>query len=368
MYLSHPNVDAIASALAAAPEGHVSLIFLAGTSASDLPAIQAALAATGRPFAGGLFPGLIVGGCHHESGAVVLSLPASESPYLIADLDRHASDLGTISRQRADPDRRTAWVMVDGLSGSIGRFLQALFDRFGGDTQFLGGGAGLASLEPSTCLFSRHGVHRDAALVTFLDLDATLAAGHGWQPFHGPLVADRTDGNRILSLNWECPFEVYALGINSDLGQAITPETFSEVAKGYPFGMSRFGSEPIVRDPIATTPEGALVCVGEVPENSVLTLLKGTPEALITAASTTAAAVRSTGRAPLCTLAVDCVSRATFLGEAFPEELGAIAEALGPNIASTWGALTLGEIASSQTRQLELLNKTIVLGALHASQ
>jgi len=158
--------------------------------------------------------------------------------------------------------------------------------------------------------------------------------------------------------------------VESDSGKTLTRESFLETAGRYPFGMYRESAQKVVRDPIAVDESGALVCVGEVPENTTLAIMKGTPENLISAARLAcdeALAVEN-GNCPVDpqtqVWVADCISRALFLGKDFSSELGIINDqARSAGITSPIkGALTLGEISSHGHGVLEYLNKTIVVG------
>jgi hypothetical protein len=113
------------------------------------------------------------------------------------------------------------------------------------------------------------------------------------------------------------------------------------------------------------TPEGHLVCVGEVPEGAFVHILKGSAESLILAArraSELAQASFPAGHTPRFRFVIDCISRSLFLGDAFTNELAAIDDGL-PMV----GALTLGEIANSGRDFLEFYNKTAVVGLIATS-
>ena len=55
--------------------------------------------------------------------------------------------------------------------------------------------------------------------------------------------------------------------VEADSGVPIDRNDFFATSKSYPFGIDRSDSEAIIRDPIAVTTSGGLVCVGEVPPN-----------------------------------------------------------------------------------------------------
>jgi hypothetical protein len=245
--------------------------------------------------------------------------------------------------------------------------LRAIYSQLGNRVTYWGGGAGSLSLRPKPCLFTRQGVQQGAAIIALSSLASRLGVRHGWRELRGPFVATRTSGNVILDLNWRNAFEVYRATVEADAGLAVTRESFFRVASGYPFGIRKDGHEPLVRDPVAVTEAGHLVCVGDVPENAALSILKGEPGHLVSAAGQ--AAREAAGEGPPGTIAhcllADCVSRAMFLGDRFPEELHAIEDALSAGAARPVGMLTLGEISSHGEGYLEFLNKTSVVAVVH---
>jgi hypothetical protein len=266
------------------------------------------------------------------------------------------------------PDRKpTAFVLVDGLSAGIEPFLRRVYDELGNSVAYLGGGAGSLSLEQRPCVFCADGVFADAAVVALSPRTCGLGVRHGWLPIAGPLVATRTHRNRIEQLNWEPAFPVYSRIVEADSHRPVQREHFLERAREFPFGLLRDEQETVVRDPIQVDFGDALVCVGSVPENSVLHIMKGVPERLIEAAAGAAhdAARPRPGQA-MQSLLIDCISRAIFLGPRFEEELTAVRSALAASGAPVpVGALTLGEISCRGDGYLEFYNKTAVVGVLH---
>lgn len=372
MYVSCTDAEAMARAVAAQPvtPGEVVVLFVAEGGGTDLEALVAALRPLGVPFCGGLFPGVIHGGRRWDRGAVVQVWPALEAPQVVTDLDRNwavtppAFGGAVLARP---PGRATALVLVDGLAPHVSAFLAALYRRFGDAVHYVGGGAGSGSLRPGPCLFSNEGVHRQAALVTFLDLASSMGVRHGWERLMGPFVATRTRHNVILDLNWSPAFEVYRAVVEADAGRPLTPETFFDVARAYPFGLCREASEDLVRDPVSVTPGGGLLCVGEVPENALLYILRGRRATLLASAAQAAKACLPGPIPAIHTgLVVDCISRALFLEADYERELARVAAVFADHhLAAPEGVLTLGEVSSHGTGLLEFFNKTIVTGILY---
>jgi len=313
-----------AAQLVSRPEDYL-LILLGEKNCPDLSLLIQAFSEKGYKFFGGVFPGIIHDTSKSEEGAILKVLPAATQLYCIKGLDKEGISLPDFPLDSNLQTRQTAFILVDGLTANISEFLFRIQNQLGHRVDFVGGGAGSISLEQKPCLFSNEGVFQDAALLGLVPLHISLGVSHGWEKIMGPIVATKTHKNVICELNWENAFEVYKEVVEKDGGQSIHAENFFDIAKAYPFGLSKEGEEDIVRDPIMVNENGELICVGEVPENSVLNILKGRPESLISSASGAATnALKGLGERPIWPLVVDCISRVLFLQEEFEKELEAI--------------------------------------------
>ena len=344
-------------------DGDVTLILLGERNTPDVTQMISALNKSGVNFFGGVFPVLIYDDKKYEQGAVIKVLPALARPYLIKGLDTEQIEIPNFISQ---PNKKyTAVVLVDGLTSNIALFLSKLFDRLGNSVHYFGGGAGSITLKQQPCLFTKEGFVQDAAVVTFIKLQSHLGVAHGWKKLVGPIVANKTCKNVVMELNWKNAFEVYREIVEKDSGVKLPIENFYDVAMKYPFGIYKKGAEDIVRDPIRVNEKGELICVGEVPEHSLLNILKGEPDSLIQAAGQ--AAKEAYGKEIHCNLVVDCVSRTLFLKENFTRELAVVKENLmvAGNQGIPAGMLTLGEIASYGETFLEFFNKTIIVGGFY---
>lgn len=233
------------------------------------------------------------------------------------------------------------------------------------------GGAGYSSFRQQPCLFANNGLAQDAALLVPLALENGSGVRHGWRRAYGPVVATRTRGHVIAELNWNNALEVYSGILREQAGRILDAGRFGKVAREFPFGMIKEGAEDIVRDPVAATPQGELVCTGDVPENSVISILQGAPEDLIRAAGAAADDALAAVRPPLAlALMADCISRQMVLGDAFPREVEAVAgrvRAVDPAVELA-GLLTIGEISSYGEGLVEFFNKTVVVGVWHGTR
>ncbi len=344
------------------------LLFFGEERPPDPDDVIAGLVARDLPFFGGIFPGVISGAARCPTGAIVKVLPLAAPPVVVEGLGTDLTD-GLAKIDEIDTSGGlTAVILVDGLTSDIDRFLREMFNRMGDAVHYFGGGAGSLSLERKPCILTRDGLVEDAAVVGFVPLETHLGVRHGWRKIMGPIVATRTRKNVIVELNWRNAFEVYSEAIEQDTGKILTRENFFELTNGHPFGMYREGSEDVVRDPIQVTDSGELVCVGEVPENTVLNILTGDADSLIDAAGQ-AADDCFVGSNPGIRdfLVADCISRVIFLEDGFERELATVQSRIDRRVPGVVleGVLTLGEISSYGEGSIEFFNKTIVTSAFH---
>jgi hypothetical protein len=372
MFFESSSLEDSLARLAAIPRrsDEALLVLVAEQDAPDLGALVEGLRERDVRFFGGLFPALTDGMLKRDTGIVAVPVPVAGQPIIVPALSEAPRLPAVLAEtlERMEPGcEPTGLLFVDGLSSGIEPFLRNLYDELGSSVAYLGGGAGSLSLEPRPCVFSPEGVFAGAAVLALSPSGCGLGVRHGWRPIAGPLVATRTRHNRIEQLNWEPAFPVYQRLVEADSKRPFERRRFFELAREFPFGLFREDQESVVRDPIQVDEQDALVCVGSVPENSVLHVMRGAPEQLIAAAAEAARdATRALPGQPTHSLLVDCISRAIFLGPRFSDELDSVRAALTAGGApAPVGALTLGEISCRGDGYLEFFNKTAVVGVLH---
>jgi hypothetical protein len=372
IYLDKATIESITATVDAHPpaDGEVVAIFLGEAHRPDLAQLVTALNERDIEFFGGFFPGIIHGATTSPSGAIVVSLPMLTPPILIRGLERPEITIPEFPANltRGFTEKATALLFVDGLTTHISHFLSEIFNKLGSAVTYLGGGAGSLNLSQEPCIFTREGAVQDAAVVCFMPLMSRIGVRHGWVDLDGPFIATNTSGTVIRELNWRPAFEVYSRAIEADCGEEITEEDFFALAKRYPFGISTEANEYIVRDPIKAQEGSDIVCVGEIPEHSVLNILKGERENLIAAAACAARdCAIPRGSRPRGTMIVDCISRMLYLEATFEEELATICNTVAAACdgEAPFGVLSLGEIAGEGDEFLEFFNKTVVVGRFY---
>ncbi|MFC1770335.1 FIST signal transduction protein [Candidatus Margulisiibacteriota bacterium] len=318
------------------------------------------------PVFGGVFPEIIYGKGKYKKGTIVAGLPKKINVQIIPNLsDMNVNYKEIIDKKIPDPgDGKTMFVLVDGFSQRINALIDSLFDIFGLEFNYIGGGTGSLSMLPKPCLFTREGLIQDSAVLALSNIESGVGVSHGWTSISGPYRVTESDRNIIKTLDWEPAFKVYKEAVEKHSGKAFSDDNFFDIAKGYPFGIVRLNSEKIVRDPFMRGDDNSLVCVGEVPHGSFLDILTGDSTSLIVAARRARLraeeAYIAADKDKTTMLFMDCISRVLFLEDRFIEELDAVYD---PNIPLI-GALTIGEIANNRKDYLEFYNKTSVISIL----
>jgi hypothetical protein len=317
------------------------------------------------PIIGGTFPAIFHDQTRLDQGTVIATVPARASTIIIERLSDETIDfVDAIDRQiEGAPDFRTMVIWVDGFARRINELINSLFTVFGLEYNFIGGGAGGLCMQSKPCIITNQGLKADAAQIAMLDCPSSVGVCHGWTSMAGPFRITESCGNTIKTIEWRPAFDLYRDILLQYAKAELDRENFFAMAKGYPFGIAKLEAEPLVRDPVLVTPEGGLVCAGDMPEGSFVDILSGNTRSLLEA-TRTARQRRDNLRpselkSPL-NLFIDCISRALYLGDQFPQEIQAAFTPNQPMI----GACTIGEIANTGNDFIEFYNKTAVSGVL----
>lgn len=348
-----------------AKEGESILILVGENTSIDIKHLTNLFNQNNIKFCGSIFPSVLQGSQKYEDAVILNKYALVCPPVLVEHLDTDTFEMPDLKNIPLTGDKKhIAMVWVDGLTANIAQFLGKLYKQLGNEVNYIGGGGGSLSLKPSPCLFTNDGFYQDAALVMVVEMEAGLGVLHGWEKIDTPIVTTKTSRNLVEELNWENAFEVYKNVIFEDSGLVITQENFFEIAKSYPFGIFKEGQESLARVAVNITPDGTLTCLGEVPENAVVYILKAKKEALVACAVKAGLESKhnSNNRNLKSVFVVDCISRVLFLEEAVTAELSGISDAFEDIVPE--GVLSLGEISSAGNGVLEFFNKTVVVAAL----
>jgi hypothetical protein len=311
------------------------------------------------PVFGGVFPGLIVDAQFKPNGLLVLGLTNTVTISVIENISSTPPQLSNINL--TSPSTNSIMIMVDALSRQIDNYLRYILQVRSTDCSIFGGGTGSLTFTPQPCLFSSTGMHKDAMLLIEMPSEWDLAVGHGWDILAGPYLANKTDDSSVLELNFEPATDLYYRVVEEHSQLCFSKHDFFNLASTFPLGLARLDDSVLIRAPLKEE-DKKLICAGDIPENTMLYIMHGIPEKLISTVSEAVkeqiSAMPSTQTVSDCIL-FDCISRQLFLGEEFATELTHIHQAL-PKPTQLFGALVLGEIALAKNGILSLYNKTAV--------
>jgi hypothetical protein len=310
---------------------------------------------------GGIFPELIFEGERKEKGVLLLPLSfelKSQVFDLSKDVDIYQKQLEEVQKDSMNP-LSSLFVFVDSLAQRKSQFIETLFNFFGVNTTYIGGGAGSLSFEKGACIISNQGFHANSAVIGWGNQKMTLGVAHGWHSFSDVLKVTGTENNIVKTLNWRPAFEVYKETVDSHSNIKLTIDNFSKIAKSYPLGIEKLDAEMVVRDPFMSCVNG-LHFVDAIQEGEYVKVLNGNLDSLIKGAEMAKGLALSKLDKNMdqnSLFCIDCISRVLFMRDSYSKELEVISK--DKNVS---GVLTIGEIANEGDSFLEIYNKTIVLG------
>lgn len=314
------------------------------------------------PVFGGIFPGIIYGGKNYKQGSIVIGL--DEVPRV--NVIKNVSNIETQGLAEVYPEMEgesecnTVFVFVDGLCQNNARLIESLFISFGLEYNFIGAGCGSLSMNPTPCIITNEGLLTDAAVIAGSKMSGAIGTKHGWRSIAGPIRITGSDRNTLISLDFKPAYEVYKKILEEHSGKKVTRENFLEIAANYPVGITKLGTDKIIRDPVNLDEYGNILFLGDVPEGTFIHIMTSTPDDLIQAAGEAKTLVKSCekNQDESFILFIDCITRLFLLGDRFKEELAIV----NPNGLPMVGTLSMGEIANNKREYLELYNMTAVVG------
>jgi hypothetical protein len=348
-------------------------VFLPEAGKSDVPTVQACCRRLGVPLVGAVFPALVNAGAFQTSGVLLLGLPTM--PYfalheaLPADTAQIDAFVDQVARDLRAPlgDERdsTLFLLFDALVPNISTLLDALYLKLANRVHYAGANAGSESFQPMPCLFDSQRFIRNGLLLMLLQPHRGAILEHGYQAPGHSVYATSTEGNCIAQIDWEPAFEVYRRLVQQQFGVAITRDNFYQLAVHYPFGILRANHHVLVRIPVQLGEDGSLFCVGEIPANSVLTLLeRPAVDSRQTLDKIEQGLHQLNGEATASDLLLFyCAGRRLHLGaEPAGAELRDLAARVVPK--QIVGALSLGEIGGSTTWGYPLFHNATLVALL----
>jgi hypothetical protein len=348
--------QAITSVLA---QGALSIVLLCCDADQGIDKSNINFSHYSQPIIGGVFPDVIWQEQSLKKGCLVIGLRVAVKYQINNKISNKINCNPSISPTNGD----ALLVFIDGLSSAIEPCIQALYDWVGNEFSVIGAGAGSLSLQQKPCIICNQGVYSDAMLVATIPSVLNVSIAHGWQQIAGPFLATSVEGNVIKEINYQPAFEIYKNNIYQQINIQVSEDNFFQHASSFPLGIDRLDDDVLIRDPIKL--DGTdIVCVGAIPENSMLYLLTGNNKQLINSVSV---AVHEADCSNDVIFVVDCVSRQLFLKQDFAQEIETIRNSTAP-FNQFIAILGLGEIASGKYGAINFHNKTSVIGRLTSSK
>jgi hypothetical protein len=337
-----------------------------------VPVVQSACAANKVSMVGAIFPALVQDGHFRTSGIWLMCF--REMPYFklydnlpaeTALAEQAAEKISSDLREQIDhiPDM-TLFMLFDAMVPNIGTMLDNLYLHLANRVHYAGANAGSETFQPMPCLFDGTRVVQNGVLTMLLTQHKGAILEHGYHTNPHTSYATSTKGNCISQIDWQPAFTVYQKLVREHYGEEVTAENFYQYGVHFPFGIVRANHHVVVRIPVMLAEDGSLFCVGEVPSNSVLTLLKApTVRTVETLHNLTEGLKTLNGDITGSELLLFyCAGRRLHLGiEMATTELEAFSGLT--QAAQVAGALSLGEIGGSTVHGYPLFHNATLVAA-----
>lgn len=263
-------------------------------------------------------------------------------------------------------DHKALMVLSDSADRKLLDIVAGMTDTLGPICPLIGGGAN--DHAPARQFFNNQ-TYSQAIVAALLCSKSPIGIGvrHGWNPVGGALVVTQSEGQFIVKLNGRPAFEVFQELFASDAPD-LSPATFYAFTRTHPIGLPQMSGEYLIREVVQVRPDGAIECVGHIPENAVVRFMQGDPDSLMVGPKQAAeeAMLALNGKPAGAILIFDCVSRLPILGDKVDAEIALIRQVVGTKT-PLLGMYTYGEIANPVGVNLAAYhNKTIVICALAA--
>ncbi|MDE2584703.1 MAG: FIST C-terminal domain-containing protein [Betaproteobacteria bacterium] len=344
------------------------LVFLPEAEAPAISRFQTVCRDLGLILAGAVFPELLQPGGPTRQGAVLLPLMDCPAPLLLENVSR-ADGVEAVARRLvnhleahvAEDQDVTLFCIFDALVPNIATHLDAWYLALADRVHYLGVNAGSETFASIPCLFDNQRCIADGLLVQFLPGHPGGCLEHRYSVPERVITATSSLGNRIVQIDWRPALEVYSELMREQYGVSIDRENFYSYAVHFPFGILRADGEVLVRIPVALDEAGGIVCVGEIPPNSVLALL----DARATSDQATASLAQDLQQlthSPIPDLLLFyCAGRRMHMG---PERMACELAGLQRSLSTSriFGAFSLGEIGSSQSGGYPLFHNATLVG------
>lgn len=335
---------------------------------SSVSLLQSSCQAHRLVLAGGIFPALLHEGIFVTEGVWLLGI--KEEPFISIyetlpdnelEIDKLTDSIPSVLNAHLDKSETTLFMIFDAMVPNIATILDSIYLKLGNRVHYAGANAGSETFQPMPCLFNTDKIVSGGLLLILLKNHQGAVLEHGYHAPGNTVYATSLQGNRISQIDWEPAFSVYKKLVNSQYGVEINRDNFYQLAVHFPFGIIRANNNIVVRIPVILGEDDSLFCVGEIPPNSVLTLLQSPSVDSGETLKVLLEGLEELKVMPVKELCLFyCAGRRMHLGlDAATKELGELTKQANCQIIA--GALSLGEIGNSMKHNYPLFhNATLV--------
>lgn len=256
--------------------------FLPEAQKHRLDILQAVCREFSIPLVGAIFPALLKDNDFYTDGVWLIGFEEMPNFLLLEELPADSDEaqqivdevVANLCQQLSGDADATLFMVFDATVPNIGTLLDSFYLQLANRVRYAGVNAGSETFQPMPCLFDADKLVSNGLLLILLQNHKGAILEHGYHAPNKVVYATSTENNRISQIDWRPAFEVYQELILTQYGAEISRENFYELAVHYPFGIVRANHHVAVRIPVMLTDDDSLCCIGEVPANSVLTLLE----------------------------------------------------------------------------------------------
>jgi hypothetical protein len=333
------------------------LLFIADKNSPDPDTLTSLLVNCSKNIIGGIFPEIIHNGTRKSEGTLFIPLKHKLKTVLFNLGDDTDSFFTELDTQFLDFNAQgTLMVFCDALGKNKVEFIESLFNYFGVNLTYLGGGAGSLKFQSFPCIIDNTGIHQNSGVIALLPDVKKIGVAHGWNQISEPLKVTQASGTTVQSLDWEPAFSLYKKIVESHSGATFNNENFFDIAKSYPLGISKMDAEMVIRDPYMIQDNNIHV-VDLVEQGEHIRIMHGNLTSLLGGAEKARdQAFLNASPDETEVFCVDCISRVLYMQDDIEKELSIIQKDGTLN-----GILSIGEIANSGESFLEIYNKTVVV-------
>ncbi|MDH5717202.1 MAG: FIST C-terminal domain-containing protein [Spirochaetia bacterium] len=312
---------------------------------------------------GAVFPQLIENDNFLENGALLIKF--NKMPYYCIQNDLSEEEIEydfqmrelseNIKKNIHSSKNYTLFLIFDAFVSKIASMLSELYVLLADIVNYAGANAGSETFKQIDCIFSINKIYKNALLAVLLEDNSECVLEHGYKAPEKKVVATATQKNEIISINWQSAFTAYSNILFENFNIKINSSNFYKYAVHFPFGIIKADGQIIVRIPVSLKKEKSIFCVGEIKENSLLTVLEAPKENSYKTIKSMSKQLKSKNEIML----FYCAGRKMHFNDSSKKELSEFRNLLKKN--KIYGVLSLGEIGQIKNTRLPELHNGAIL-------